>query len=88
VMNCIRNEIAEVETGLFSNEDNVLKNAPHPEYEVCDDEWRHAYSRSKAAFPLSWLHESKFWVNVARVNNAQGDRNLIARYDSCCNINI
>ena len=88
VMNCIRNEIAEVETGLFSNEDNVLKNAPHPEYEVCDDEWRHAYSRSKAAFPLSWLHESKFWVNVARVNNAQGDRNLIARYDSCCNIII
>ena len=88
VMNCIRNEIAEVETGLFSNEDNVLKNAPHPEYEVCDDEWRHAYSRSKAAFPLPWLHESKFWVNVARVNNAQGDRNLIARYDSCCNINI
>ncbi|MDR2234233.1 MAG: aminomethyl-transferring glycine dehydrogenase [Tannerella sp.] len=81
VMNCIRKEIEEVETGLASKEDNVLKNAPHPEYEVSGDEWLHSYPRSKAAFPLTWLHESKFWVNVARVNNAQGDRNLIAKYD-------
>jgi len=77
VMDCIRSEIKEIEDGIASN-DNVLKNAPHPEYEVTGDEWNHAYSRSKAAFPLEWLHESKFWVNVARVNNAHGDRNLIA----------
>ena len=77
VMNCIRGEIKEIEDGIASN-DNVLKNAPHPEYEVTGDKWNHGYSRSKAAFPLEWLHESKFWVNVARVNNAHGDRNLIA----------
>ena len=77
VMDCIRCEIKEIEDGITSN-DNVLKNAPHPEYEVTSDEWNHSYSRSKAAFPLEWLHESKFWVNVARVNNAHGDRNLIA----------
>ena len=79
MMDCIRSEIKEIEDGIVSSTDNVLKNAPHPEYEVTADEWNHAYSRSKAAFPLAWLHESKFWVNVARVNNAHGDRNLIAK---------
>jgi glycine dehydrogenase len=78
VMECIRREIREIEDGEVSAIDNVLKNAPHPEYEVTGDEWNHPYSRSKAAFPLAWLHESKFWVNVARVNNAYGDRNLVA----------
>ena len=78
VMDCIFQEIKEIEKGKASKEDNVLKNAPHPEYEVAGDEWKHSYSRSKAAFPLAWLRENKFWVNVARVNNAHGDRNLIA----------
>ena len=77
-MECIWNEIQEVEKGEADPTDNVLKNAPHPEYEVCGDDWTHPYSRSKAAFPLEWLHDGKFWVNVARVDNAYGDRNLIA----------
>ena len=77
VMDCIWNEIKEVEEGKASKEDNVLRNAPHPEYEVTANEWHHEYSREKAAFPLEWLHESKFWINVARVDNAYGDRNLI-----------
>lgn len=83
VMDCIWNEIKEVETGTADKEDNVLKNAPHPEYEVTGDEWKHSYSRSKAAFPLDWLHESKFWVNVARIDNAYGDRNLIPTICTC-----
>lgn len=78
VLDCIWNEIKEVEEGKASKEDNVLKNAPHPEYEVSADEWKHEYPRSKAAFPLEWLHDCKFWVNVARVDNAYGDRNLVA----------
>jgi len=77
VMECIWNEIKEVEEGKASKEDNVLKNAPHPEYEITADEWNHDYSRKKAAFPLDWLCDSKFWINVARVDNAYGDRNLI-----------
>jgi glycine dehydrogenase len=76
-LNCIREEIREVEEGRASKEDNVLKNAPHPEYEVAGNEWTHAYSREKAAFPLEWIHQNKFWVNVARIDNAGGDRNLI-----------
>ncbi|MDR1332594.1 MAG: aminomethyl-transferring glycine dehydrogenase [Tannerella sp.] len=82
VMECIRREIREIEEGAAAKDDNVLKNAPHPEYEVAADEWMHPYPRSKAAFPLEWLHDGKFWVNVARVNNAYGDRNLVA---SACN---
>lgn len=83
IMECIWKEIKEVENGEVDKEDNVLKNAPHPEYEVSADEWNHAYPRSKAAFPLDWLHESKFWVNVARVDNAYGDRNLVPTLCGC-----
>ena len=83
IMECIWNEIKEVEEGQASKEDNVLKNAPHPEYEVAGYEWNHAYPRSKAAYPLEWLHENKFWVNVARVDNAYGDRNLVPTLCNC-----
>ncbi len=83
VLDCIWKEIKEVEEGKASKEDNVLKNAPHPEYEVSADEWKHEYPRSKAAFPLDWLHDGKFWVNVARVDNAYGDRNLIPSLCGC-----
>lgn len=83
VMQCIRQEIDEVEKGTADKEDNVLKNSPHPEYEVTADEWSHPYPRTKAAFPLPWLHDAKFWVNVARVNNAYGDRNLVPTICSC-----
>jgi glycine dehydrogenase len=83
VLDCIWEEIKEVEEGRASKEDNVLKNAPHPQYEVTADEWTHEYPRSKAAFPLEWLHESKCWTNVARVDNAYGDRNLIPSLCGC-----
>jgi len=77
-MNHIWEEIKEVESGIYTKEDNVLVNAPHPEYEVSADEWKHSYPRSKAAFPLDFVKENKFWINVARVDNAYGDRNLIS----------
>ncbi len=77
-MNQIRQEIREVEDGEYTLEDNVLVNAPHPEYEAVADEWNHAYPRSKAIYPLQHVADNKFWINVARVDNAYGDRNLIA----------
>lgn len=76
-MNQIHEEIIEVSRGEYSVEDNVLVNAPHPQYEVTADEWNHNYARSKAAYPLPFVAENKFWVNVARVDNAYGDRNLV-----------
>ncbi|HHU25424.1 MAG TPA: aminomethyl-transferring glycine dehydrogenase [Bacteroidales bacterium] len=78
VMKQIYEEVLEVSRGEYSREDNVLVNSPHPEYEVVADEWNHAYPRSKAAYPLPYVRENKFWVNVARVDNAYGDRNLVA----------
>ncbi|MDR0412255.1 MAG: aminomethyl-transferring glycine dehydrogenase [Dysgonamonadaceae bacterium] len=76
-MTTIRAEIDEIAQGTADKDDNVLIRAPHPQYEVCGDEWNHAYSRAKAAFPAEWIKENKFWVNVARVDNAFGDRNLV-----------
>lgn len=77
-MEAIRHEIEEVMSGVYSEEDNPLTNAPHTAPEVSADEWSHAYSRSKAAYPLQYLREGyKFWPYVARVDSAFGDRNLI-----------
>jgi glycine dehydrogenase len=70
-------EIKEIENGEADKTDNVLLNAPHPEYCIVDDAWNHSYSRKKAAYPTDWVAENKFWVNVARVDNAYGDRNLL-----------
>ncbi|HHX31064.1 MAG TPA: aminomethyl-transferring glycine dehydrogenase [Bacteroidales bacterium] len=75
----IHEEIIEVSRGEYTLEDNVLVNAPHPEYEIVSDEWAHSYPRSKAAYPLQFVKENKFWVNVARVDNAYGDRNLVPK---------
>ncbi|MBS2212856.1 aminomethyl-transferring glycine dehydrogenase [Carboxylicivirga mesophila] len=76
-MKSIYAEIKEVENGTADKEDNVLKNAPHPAYKVVADEWNHSYGREKAAYPLPFIRENKFWIDVARVDDAYGDRNLV-----------
>ncbi|MEO1451165.1 MAG: glycine dehydrogenase (aminomethyl-transferring), partial [Bacteroidota bacterium] len=76
-MIAIREEIRELELGMADMEDNVLVNAPHTLAEVTGDDWSHAYSRQKAAFPVQSLQASKFWPAVARVNNTFGDRNVV-----------
>jgi glycine dehydrogenase len=76
-MVAIRREISEVENGVADLTDNVLHNAPHTAKMVVSDAWNHTYSREKAAFPLSWVSDAKVWPSVGRVDNAQGDRNLI-----------
>lgn len=73
----IRKEIDEVANGQADKTDNVLKNAPHPIHEVLRDDWKHSYSREKAAYPLPFLRENKFWVPISRINNTYGDRNLM-----------
>jgi glycine dehydrogenase len=44
---------------------------------LTSDEWLFPYSREKAAFPLEFVADNKFWPTVRRVNEAYGDRNLI-----------
>ena len=85
-VNCmlhIWDEIEEVKSGKAPKEDNVLVNAPHPEYEMVADEWRHCYSRGKAAYPIESVRENKFWINVARADNTLGDRKLLPTRYGC-----
>ena len=77
VMDKVWEEIQEVKRGDALKEDNVLINAPHPEYEIVSDNWKHAYGREKAAYPLESVRDNKFWINVARIDNTLGDRNLL-----------
>ncbi|KAL8413224.1 hypothetical protein RB594_004739 [Gaeumannomyces avenae] len=78
----IREEIREVEEGRQPRENNVLKMAPHPLHDIISGDgdggaaWDRPYSRDKAAYPLPWLREKKFWPSVARVDDAHGDLNL------------
>ena len=76
----IRQEIADIESGKADKTDNLLLNAPHPEYEVVADEWTHPYSRKQAAYPTEWVAQTKFWCPVGRVDNGFGDRNLVAKF--------
>lgn len=73
----IRAEIAAIETGTMDKANNPLKNAPHTQSVVLQENWDKPYSREQAAFPLSFVRENKFWPSVSRVNNTVGDRNLI-----------
>ncbi len=74
----IREEADAVARGEMDAEDNVLVNAPHTVNEVTADEWKHAYSREQAAWPLGYLRSGhKFWPSVARVDDGYGDRNFV-----------
>jgi len=75
-MIAIRREIEDVVTGKVDSQDNVLKNAPHTAAAVTATDWRHAYSREQAAFPLPFVRERKYWPPVGRIDNTYGDRNL------------
>jgi glycine dehydrogenase len=72
----IRTEIDEVVSGKADRADNVLKHAPHTAEVVSATEWRHAYTREQAAFPLPFVRAKKFWPPVGRIDNPYGDRNL------------
>jgi glycine dehydrogenase len=73
----IREEIKEIESGIADKNDNVLKNSPHTQADIMNNDWNHLYSREKAAYPAPWTKLNKFWPTVKRVNSAHGDRNLI-----------
>ncbi len=75
-MIAIRGEIRAVEEGRMDREDNPLKNSPHTAAVVTADDWKHAYGRELAAYPLESLRHGKYWVPVGRADNVYGDRNL------------
>ncbi len=67
----------EIEESTAEDANNVLKNAPHTMEMLTSDEWNLPYSREKAAFPVDYVKENKFWPAVRRVDEAYGDRNLM-----------
>ena len=73
----IKKEIDEIANGEADKENNVLRNAPHPEQVLLSDAWDKPYSREKAAYPLEWVRRSKFFATVSRIEEAYGDRNLV-----------
>ena len=75
-MKTIRAEIAAVEKGEISKDDNPLKHAPHTAQMLLTSDWSHPYSREQAAYPVDSLRQNKYWVPVARIDNVYGDRNL------------
>ena len=56
---------------------NVLTNSPHTLEMITADNWDYNYTRTQAAYPLSFVKENKFWPTVTRIDEAFGDRNLI-----------
>lgn len=80
-MKSIWNEIEEIKQEKAGKEDNVLKNAPHTAKAVTSNDWNHSYDRQKAAYPLKWVEENKFWPSVGRVDDGYGDRNLVCTCD-------
>ncbi|OOV18260.1 aminomethyl-transferring glycine dehydrogenase [Flavobacterium sp. LM4] len=67
----------EIETAAAENKNNVLKNAPHTLAMLTADTWDFPYTREKAAYPLDYIADNKFWPSVRRVDDAYGDRNLV-----------
>ena len=74
-MIAIREEIRSIERGEWTLADSPLKHAPHTEADLVG-EWTRPYSRERAAFPLPWVAENKFWPYVNRIDDVYGDRNL------------
>jgi len=76
-MIAIRQEIREIETDMQPRGDNLLKNAPHTAEALLATEWSHPYPRERAAYPLPYLRNHKYWPPVGRLDNVQGDRQFV-----------
>ena len=80
----IKAEALKVQQGDWPADDNPLVNAPHTAQNIAG-EWKRAYSREEAVYPLSWVRDNKFWLSVNRVDDVYGDRNLICSCPSIDN---
>jgi glycine dehydrogenase len=78
----IHGEITDIIEGRSDRDHNPLKHAPHTASLVTADTWDRPYSRTRAAYPLPYLRNHKFWPSVGRIDNVHGDRNLVCTCDS------
>jgi glycine dehydrogenase len=75
-MIAIREEIRQVENGVWPKDNNPLKNAPHTAASLLSGEWSKPYSREVGAAAGAQSVNTKYWPTVGRVDNVYGDRNL------------
>jgi len=76
-MIAIREEIRQVENGVWPQDNNPLKNAPHTAGTLMAADWDRAYPREVGAALKGRVPGSvKYWPPVGRVDNVYGDRNL------------
>lgn len=73
----IREEIREIEQGKYPKDNNVIVKAPHTAQVIMNDQWNSPYTREKAAYPLPYLRNNKYFAPVSKIDNAYGDRNLV-----------
>jgi len=76
-MIAIRGEIDRVQSGEWPADDNPLVHAPHTAEDAIADDWKRAYPREIAAFPVGGLRHTKYWPPVGRIDGAYGDRNVM-----------
>lgn len=74
-MIAIREEIRQVENGVWPRDDNPLKHAPYTAATLLQPDWPHAYSRLEAAGQKQL--SDKYWPPVGRIDNVHGDRHLV-----------
>jgi glycine dehydrogenase len=74
-MIAIKGEIDRVANGVWSADDNPLRNAPHTASAIAG-KWEHDYTREEAAYPQG-ATGPKIWPPVRRIDGPKGDRNLI-----------
>ncbi|TVQ24891.1 MAG: glycine dehydrogenase (aminomethyl-transferring) [Spirochaetaceae bacterium] len=70
-------EIDQIRRGDIALEESPLRMAPHTLEDVTSTEWDRPYTREEGAYPDPWTRTNKFWPAVGRVDNVQGDRNLV-----------
>jgi len=75
-MKSIREEIREVEEGRAEKKNNLVVNAPHTAEDLISNNWDMPYKREKAAYPLVWVRDNKYFTPVSKIDDAFGDRNL------------
>jgi glycine dehydrogenase len=73
----IRQEISDIEDGKADPENNLLKNAPHAQHLLTEEDWNRPYSLKQAFFPSPHTRQDKYWPPVGRVDNVHGDKNLV-----------
>src|SRR5699024_9459357 len=88
----IAKEAEEVASGAWPADDNPLLGAPHSAAAIAAEQWPHPYSRQVAVYPgirasqedpaahdtTAMRIQSKYWPPVRRIDQAFGDRNLVA----------